>query len=370
MRIGIDIRSVLKKQKTGIGYYTLNIINSLARLDGQNRYFLYSRKRLFSSSKKLPLLPGVNFKHRVDYLGLGPGLTLRKACDVFHTSGFDLRPPKGAKFIVTVHDIIPFVFPQGHTTDAIERLKAQLPLALAAADRVIVDAQNTAADLIHFYPDIQKDKIRLVYPGAGDDFGVLAKDTKNLYKEMFLKYNIRSNYIIYIGTIEPRKNLKGLIKAYHSLKKAHEIIQQLVISGMKGWESEPVFRLVEELQLEKDVVFTGYVPRDHLKVFYNFADICVYPSFYEGAGLPVLEAFKCGCPVVTSNVSCMPEFAGEAAVLVNPHDIDSIAAGIWSILSSETLRSRLAGAGFKRAAAFTWENTARNMLNIFKEVAG
>lgn len=367
MRIGIDIRSTLKKQKTGIGYYTLNLINSLAEVDRQNSYVLYSRKRPFSRSKELPFLPGANFKHSVDYLGLGPPFVL-KGVDVFHTSGFDLKPPKGAKFVVTVHDIIPKVFPQGHTRDTIERLEAELPLVLAAADRIIVDAQSTAADLIRFYLQTQKDKIRVVYPGAGEDFGVLAKNTKNLYKGMFLKYNIWSNYIIYIGTIEPRKNLKGLIKAYYSLKKHHKISQQLVISGMKGWESESVFRLVEELQLGKDVVFTGYVPRDQLKVFYNFADVCAYPSFYEGAGLPMLEAFKCGCPVVTSNISSTAEFAADAAILVDPYSVDSIAEGIYNILSNEGLRNDLRQRGLARVSEFQWEKTARQMLEIFKKV--
>jgi glycosyltransferase involved in cell wall biosynthesis len=368
MRIGIDIRSTLKGRMTGIGYYTLSLINALAEIDPRNDYYLYSRIGFFTRSKRLPPRPGANFRHRIDRFDAGPGKALRDVA-VFHTSSFDLRPPKGARFIVTVHDIIPKVFPEGHTKDAISRLDRQLAGILSLADRIVTDAESTKKDLARFYPAETKDKIRVVYPGVGEEFGMLSGESKNLYKSTLLKYNIQSNYILYIGTLEPRKNIKGLIRSYEALKRRYNINQQLVITGMKGWLYDDIFRLAEETGLSGDIIFTGYVPRQDLKIFYNLADVNVYPSFYEGVGLPVLEAFKCGCPVVTSNVSAMPEFASDAAVLIDPHSVDSITEGIYKILSDKGLRERMRQKGIVRASGFTWQLTARRMLDIFSEAA-
>ena len=365
MRIAIDIRPTLKKEKTGVGYYTQNLINSLGSVDYQNSYFLYSKIRFLNFNKKPPALPGKNFRYCIDRFNLGPPAVLKKI-DIFHTSSFDIAPVPGAKFVVTVHDIIPKVFPQGHPKDVLEKLDSSLKGFLASASAILVDSKCTVNDLKRYYPGQAESKIKVLYPGVGDEFCVLPKEAKNLYKKTLLKYNIYSNYIICIGTIEPRKNIGGLIKAYKALESGHDIKQALVITGMKGWMYESVFRLVEELGLKKDVIFTGYASREDLKVLYNFADVSVYPSFYEGAGLPVLEAFKCGCPVVTSNVSSMPEFAGDAAVLIDPYKIDSIADGIYSALRDSEYRLALVEKGIRRASLFTWDMTAKNLLEIFR----
>lgn len=367
MRIAIDIRSTLKKEKTGIGYYTLNLINSLANIDKENDYILYSKIRFLSFNKRPPRLPAKNFRHCIDRFDLGPPKVL-KNIDIFHTSSFDIAPASGAKFAVTVHDIIPKVFPQGHPKDVLEKMDKLLECVLAAASVILADTKCTASDLTRYYPHQAGHKVKVVYPGVGDEFCVLPQEAKNLYKKTLLKYNIYSNYIIYVGTIEPRKNIDGLIKAYKTLKSGQAIKQPLVITGMKGWMYDDIFRLVKDLGLKKDIIFTGYVPREDLKVLYNFADTSVYPSFYEGAGLPVLEAFKCGCPVVTSNVSSMPEFAGDAAVLIDPYKIDSIAEGIYSVLRDSEFRKALVEKGLKRASLFTWDMTAKNLLEIFKEL--
>lgn len=367
MRIAIDARSILRKEKAGIGYYTINLINSLAEIDKENEYILYSRIKLLSLGKKLPVLPGRNFSNKLDRFGLGPSKVLKRA-DIFHTSAFDLMPPKGARFVITVHDIIPRLFPQWHSRDAARRLRRGLKMALTAADAVLADTECALRDLVKYYPNEVKGKARVVYPGVGEEFGVLPKESKHLYNSVFLKYNIQSNYIIYIGTLEPRKNVVGLINAYNTLKRDYGIKQKLVIVGMKGWMYDDIFKLTLGLGLSEDIIFTGYVPREELKAFYNFADLSVYPSFYEGAGLPVLEAFKCGCPVVTSNVSSMPEFAGDAAVLVDPNDVDSIAKGIYSVLSDKEFRDNLISKSVKRAALFSWERTARQALEIFHEI--
>lgn len=364
MRIGIDIRSTLKK-KTGVGYYTINLVNSLARIDGANSYCLYSRIRPFGRSKQLPPLPGSNFCHRVDYSGRGPKKALKEV-DLFHTSSYDLLPPNGANFVVTVHDLIPKSFPQGHTKDAIRRMEEGLVSTLERADKIIADSQCTKSDLFKWLR-VKEEKVRVIYPGVDQEFSPV-EGKKDLYICLKIKYNIDFNYILYVGTIEPRKNLKGLIRAYKILKSQHNVTHRLVISGMKGWMYQEVFDLVKELNLSSDITFTGYVPKEDLVTLYNLADVFVYPSFYEGAGLPILEAFACGVPVVTSNCSCMPEIAGEAAVFVDPHEPKEIADGVLKALKDEGLRSHLKEKGLLRAREFSWERTAREMLEVFEEV--
>jgi len=359
MRICIDIRPTLKK-KTGIGYYTLNLINALAGIDEANQYSLYSQKGFFDFKKKLLPLPGKNFR----YLTARTRPKDNKICgnfDIYHTSSFDILPDKGVKLVAVVHDIIPRVFPQGHTEDAINRLNDQLGTFLQHAGRVITDSECSKADLIRHF-SVPAERIRVIYPGVGEDFCRLPEPLHNVISS---KYNIYSDYILYAGTIEPRKNVTGLIRAFAVLKQKHNIKQKLVILGMKGWMHDEVYDLIKKLDLGSDVIFTGYVPREDLKIFYNLADVFAYPSLYEGAGLPVLEAFACSAAVVTSKASCLPEIAGDAAVLIDPNDPQDIANGILKILEDEDFRSKLKEKGSQRAKEFTWDRTARQTLEVF-----
>lgn len=365
MRICIDIRSILNK-KTGIGYYTFNLIDALAKIDDTNLYFLYSYIKLFSFGKKLPVLPGGNFRHKIAHTKPKSD-KINGEFDIYHTSSFDLLPSGNIKVVSTVHDVIPKVFPQGHTSDAIDRMDQKLQQFLQQVDRIIVDSRCSRNDLMSHF-DVPAQRVKVVYPGVGQEL-FPAQIKKELYKSLKIKYNIGFNYILYVGTIEPRKNVKGLIQAYKVIQSQHNITQRLVIAGMKGWMYQEVFDLVKELNLSSDITFTGYVPKEDLVTLYNLADVFVYPSFYEGAGLPILEAFACGVPVVTSNCSCMPEIAGEAAVLVDPYEPKEIADGVLKALQDEGLRGRLRERGLLRAREFSWERTAREVLEVFEEVA-
>ena len=358
MDICIDVRSTVKK-KTGVGYYTLNLINALARIDTENTYWLYSQIKPFSFTKRPPPLPGPNFKHKIERRKNRDG-KLPYNFDVYHSSSFELLPADDTRLVAVVHDIIPQVFPQGHTKDAISRLHKKLQNYLDRASAVIVDSKCSKNDLVtHF--NVAQDRVKVVYPGVGEDF---APASKSLYKLLQNKYNICSNYILYIGTIEPRKNIKGLIKAFGLLKAKGNIAQKLVIVGMKGWMSDDIYRLADKFGLDSEVIFTGYVPREHLKIFYSFADVLVFPSFYEGAGLPVLEAFACGTPVVSSNVSSIPELAGDAALLVDPYSPQKIAEAIERVLTDNALSQQMIEKGLQRAKEFSWDRTAQQTLKV------
>ena len=291
-----------------------------------------------------------------------------KGVDAYYTSSYDILPPAGIKLIGVVHDIIPKVLPEVHTKDAADRLEATLQPFLTRADRVIVDSESTKRDLLKHF-DLPPDKATVVYAGVDEQYCPPEGPSKTLYKHLENQYNIYSNYILYIGTIEPRKNIKGLIQAYQLLRTKGNTSQKLVIAGMKGWMYDEVYALTESLDLAKEVIFTGYVPQEDINTLYGLADVFVYPSLYEGAGLPVLEAFACATPVVCSNVSSIPEMAGDAACLVDPRQPAQIAEAIERVLADAGLRQQMIEKGMQRAKEFSWDRTARQTLEIILQTS-
>jgi len=351
MRIGIDVRSTLKR-RTGIGQYTLNLVNHLAKIDQKNEYFLYSKKRLFDRKRKLPKLTGKNFSHIVDRFSKGPAGVM-KGIDIFHSSSFDLVKPKDSKLILTIHDVIIKSYPQGHTRETIENIDSQLKNILGKVDTIIADSYSAKNDLLKWY-DVDSNRISVVYPGINDCFYPEPSDERKC--------------LLFVGTIEPRKNVEGLIKAFAILKSDFSIKEKLVIVGMKGWMYDSVFNLVDQLNLKSDIFFTGYVPDEELRHWYNSALVFIYPSFYEGFGFPIMEAFRCGVPVVTSNISSCAEIANGAAILIDPDEPNEIAEAIMKIINDRGLRESLGKKGLERSREFTWDKTVKRVLEIFEKV--
>lgn len=350
MNIGIDIRPTLK-QRTGIGQYTLNLINALAKIDKENRYLLYSKKRLIDRKRKLPKIPGVNFQHRVDYFSFGPERMLKDA-DIFHASSFDLKKPKHAKLVLTIHDVIHKVYPTVHTPETIASTDRQLKEILPQTSMIITDSQTTKDDFLKWF-FFKADRIKVIYPGVNPWF--YPEDTG------------KEKWLLFVGTIEPRKNLKNLIRAFYLLKREHQLPHKLVVLGMKGWMFEDIFKLVGELKLGDDIVFKDYIANEDLRPWYNQAEVFIYPSFYEGFGFPVVEAFACGVPVVTSNTSSCAEIAKGAALLVDPQNFGELSEAILRIVKDEDLKRELIAKGLDRARQFSWEKTARQILSVFLE---
>ena len=233
------------------------------------------------------------------------------------------------------------------------------------ASLIIAVSENTKIDVMK-YLNVPEKKIRVIYHGVEKEF-------QKIEDGEYLKHRLRGigidyPYIFYLGTLEPRKNVERLIEAFIQLKKRNQINEKLVISGIKGWGHQSIFDKVASSGIEKEIIFTGFVPNEFLPFLYNGASAFVYPSLYEGFGLPVLEAMACGVPVVTSNVSSLPEVAGDAAILLNPYSVDELADGIWRILSDEDLRNSCITKGIERAKSFTWERCAMETLKAFNEV--
>ncbi|MFH1354897.1 MAG: glycosyltransferase family 1 protein [Candidatus Omnitrophota bacterium] len=351
MKIGIDIRSTLK-QRTGIGQYTLSLINNLARIDPVNKYLLYSRKKIIDRKRKLPKIPGENFHHRVDYFSFGPE-KLIKEVDVFHTSSYDLKKPKHAKLVLTIHDVIHKTFPSAHTKETIASIDRMLAEILPQTSVIITDSQTTKDDFLKWF-FFKPDKIKVVYPGVSNWFYPVDRQ--------------KEKYLLFVGTIEPRKNIKNLIRAFYLLKKEHLLPHQLVIVGMKGWMYEDVFKLVDELKLNQEIIFKDYVSEEELRDWYNRAEIFIYPSLYEGFGFPIVEAFASGTPVVTSNTSSCAEIARGAAILVDPQNFGEISDAIIKIIKNQELKKDLVAKGLERAKQFSWEKTASEILAVFRGI--
>ncbi len=368
MRVAIDCRSFLKRQYTGIGRYAYHLVKSLTEIDRNNEFQLYARKRLFDFHKQLPRFQAKNFTPHIDRFNRGPAHTL-KDTDIFHfPSPSELKAPHSAKIIVTVHDLIFKAFPEGHTRATIELGCQQFEDIKKKASHIICCSQSTVNDLQKYF-QIPKEKISLVDQGVNKNtFYTLEEQERLLAHRVIQEKGIEGPFILSVGTIEPRKNLVNLIYAFSQLKSAKKFSGVLVVAGMKGWMSEDLGALIEKLQLKDDIIFLGYLSNQELCYFYNLAKVFVFPSLYEGFGFPIVEAFCCSVPVVTSNVSSCPEVAGDAALMVDPKNSEEIAQAIDQIISDLSLADLLKQKGLLRAENFSFKKTAMETLRVYNEV--
>ncbi len=239
------------------------------------------------------------------------------------------------------------------------------------ATKIITVSESTKNDLINLY-GIDPKKIRVIYSGIEQESRI--KNQESRIDEIKAKYRLPECFILYLGTLEPRKNLVGLIRAYELLRKKlmiHDskfIIPKLVIAGGKGWLYKEIFDTIEKSKYVKDIILTGFVEEDDKQYIYKFADLFVYPSFYEGFGFPPLEAMSHGVPVITSNVSSLPEAVGDSAIMIDPYDHDELARAMERILTEDKLRNILIRKGLERIKKFSWQNCARETLETLTSV--
>jgi glycosyltransferase involved in cell wall biosynthesis len=246
-------------------------------------------------------------------------------------------------------------------------MKYFVPLSAKRADRIISVSEFTKREICEHY-GIAYDKVTVIHEGASDSFAPI-KD-RNLMLRRLKKYQIRTKYLLFVGRIEPRKNIVGVLKAFQHLKKEGHKELCIVIVGHQDriFRERKLFTEIEKLGLESDVLFTGGVSEEDLCALYNGAEALVYPAFAEGFGLPVVEAMASGTPVVTSNTTALQEVAGSAAILVNPHSHEEIAQAIDRLLSDESLKSELSHMGLDRARQFRWEETAQKTVEVYRQV--
>lgn len=380
MRIGINTLVAVPSEIGGSQTYLRKLIENLAKVDKLNEYFLFValwNKDLFQVRQKnfqqiICNIPCKFLTIRVLYEQTSlPILTWRNKIDVLHSpasvSSFILPCP----CVLTMHDVTPFVFPE--LIPKIFRYYWNITYRISArrAHFIITDSYSARKD-IGKYLGISKEKLKVVYL-AGSQQKLEVKDKRqpiSVQNNRSIQNNKRDNlpHILWVGKMFTHKNLDRVLRAYSKLIKIKHINHQLIICGMRGWGYPTFARTVEELNLQDRVTFKGYVPNDVLRSIYAKASLFVFPSLVEGFGLPILEAMSYGVPVITSNYGAMAEVAGDAALLVDPYNVDEIAEAMYRVLTDENLRENLIKKGFERASQFSWERTARETLSVYKRV--
>ncbi|MBI3910112.1 MAG: glycosyltransferase family 4 protein [Armatimonadetes bacterium] len=366
LRVAIDCRTVAAP-KTGDRTYALNLTRALARIDRETLYLLYTAEPTPYTRLEVPNVEPVVLPVDPPWIWTPfafPEDLARAHASVAHVQYITpLRAP--CPVITTIHDVafrrFPRLFPLKHAV----LLNTLIPIAVRRAARVLTGSEATRRDLLQFY-HLAEERV-VVTPYAADPI-YRPMDRDLARARVAQAFGIKRPYVLSVGVLQPRKNLPRLVRAFACL--AREFPHQLVLVGKEGWASAELRRAVAETRLEARVTFTGYVADPDLPALYAAADLFAYPSLYEGFGLPPLEAMACGTPVVTSNVSSLPEVTGDAARWVDPHSVAEIAAALRDLLEDKAERQRLSAAGLVRARRFSWDETARRTLAVYREVAG
>jgi glycosyltransferase involved in cell wall biosynthesis len=362
MLIGIDASRAAYPQRTGTENYSLFLIRALLELDRVNQYRLYfshpPAADLFSAATNVQLRT-IPFPRLWTHARLSWEMAARPP-DVLFVPAHVLPLLHPRRSVVTVHDLGYLHYPQAHTRWARWYLQWSTSYNVRAAGHIIADSESTRLDLIKRC-QAPPTKISVIYPGYNPSFAPVRDEARPA--AIRERYQIPGAYIVYVGTLQPRKNLSRLLDAFATLAKQGREVH-LVIAGKKGWLYEPLFAQVRQLGLEGLVHFTGYVPQEDLPTLISAARVFVLPSLYEGFGFPVLEAMACGTPVVCSNVASLPEVAGEAAILVSPHDTTQLVQALSRVLDDAQLRHELAQKGLQQVTRFSWETCAQQTLPI------
>lgn len=373
MRIGIDYTSAAR-QSAGIGRFTRELIRAALALDEDNDYRLLVAGRQPVAEAHLPKVSHryrlvqtpisernlVRLWHRLQ-IPLPVEVFLGRV-DIFHSPDFVLPPVARAVKVLTIHDLSFLRVPECADPRLRWYLGQVVPRSVGRADFLLADSESTRRDLVELL-GVPPDRVQVIYAGVDAMFAPV-EDAEALRRARE-KYARGRPYILAVGTLEPRKNYPTLIRAFARARQEARLPHALVIVGRKGWVYEPIFAAVDDLRLHDEVLFPGFVPDEELPALYNAADVLVTPSFYEGFGLPALEAMACGTPVIVSDVSSLPEVVGDAGVRVDPRDEAGLAEAIVRVVGDSALRAGLREAGLRRAREFTWDRAARELLGVY-----
>jgi len=399
MRIGIDCRTILNPEKgegAGIGHYTYQLVRHLLKVDKTNTYVLLfdrtvQKRRLDRFKKKNAFIKFFPF---IQYTRLMPmryahflasAFLAREKLDVFHSPTPSLPLSYRGPSVVTAHDLAIYKFPELYTAKQNFLLKTDIPNAVQKAKKIITPSFSTAKDLGEIF-GISSKKIKVIFHGLDKRF--FERMSADRIEKVKGKYGIKGEYLFFIGTLDSRKNICRIIEAYERLRD--KIIQgpkafsgvvsrprearspflkyKLVLAGDRGFKFEEIEKKIASSHYRKDIILPGYIEADDLDALFEGAKLFVFPSLYEGFGLPVIEAMANGTPVVTSNISSLPEVAEEHALLVDPYDTADIAQAMVALLTDTRLHQDLARAGRTHVRQFTWEKCARATIKVYQEV--
>ena len=355
MRIGILTKS-MDESPAGIGRYTHNLVDNLTKIDKSNKYFFIHYKtssNKFYKDKKEILIKRYSLPKIINDSFSFLFFDKYKLDLIHEPSLINFIFPIKLKTVITVHDIY-FLISEKNIIKKII-LNFIYKTVLSRTDKIIADSESTKKNLVE-YLNINKSKISTIYLGVDSEYKVI-KNRKAKMEKLRKKYNIDFPIILFVGTLEPRKNLPRLIEAFYKLKTESNFKHKLVIVGKKGWNYKNIFETINRLGKKENIIFTGHVQDEDLIFLYNTASLFVFPSLYEGFGLPVLEA-----------MASLPEVTGNAAIMVNPYDVNALTKAISKVLVDENLKKSMIEKGLKQAKKFSWVKTAKKTLKVYNKI--
>ncbi len=370
--VGLNAQLLSLRQSyrsAGISWYIFNLLRHLPAANASMRYTAFVSDPDFQPQNGLAVqrspLPAKHPVARILWEQTALPLALKRSgANLLHALAFVSPLANRIPTVLTIYDLSFMRFPQLFRPFNRWYLQTFSRISARRADAVIAISESTRQDVISTF-GVSPERVHTVYCGADDIFRPLPATEIAAFRA---EKQLPEHFIFRLGTIEPRKNVEGVIRAYAVWRQRDPSAPPLVVGGGKGWYYRQVFRLVESLDLAEYIHFPGYIPQDELPLWYNAASVFVYPSHFEGFGLPVLEAMACGTPVITSDVSSLPEVAGDAALLVSPTDTDGLSRAMERIFSDAVLAQSLRERGLQQAAQFSWKKTARQTLEIYRRV--
>ncbi len=354
----------------GIHHYIHQLLLALPQVASQHRYEVYLNERRMSAPQTAMRMHYTRWPARKAPVRIAweqavlPIAAARDRLDLLHAMAFARPLAAPCPVVLTIYDMsferIPERFPRFQR----QYLRAITRYSARHAARIIAISKSSKDDVVRFC-GVPAERVRVVYCGADGNFRPYSRER---VEEFRADKGLPAHFILYLGTLEPRKNVARLVRAYAALRRNGRDKPKLVIAGAKGWGYDDVFAAVEQGDAQSDVIFAGYVPQAELPLWYNAADLFVFPSLYEGFGLPVLEAMACGTPAITSNVSSLPEVAGDAALTIAPEDSGALSDTIQRALHDPDLRAQMRERGLRQAARFNWTEAARQTAQVYAEV--
>lgn len=380
MKIAFDALPLVSERITGIGWCEAGQTTAMARLYPENEYVynFFSQKGDTQKSERIKQFLDTGIKtNTADFSGYLYRLISNfiplpyckffgSDCDITHFFNYIVPPKVRGKSVVTVHDMVYKAFPETVRARTKYMLDTGLKKSMKRADIIVTDSEFSKTEIIKYFPQYQ-DKIRVVPCGVDLNKFHPCNDTDKI-ERVRKDFETGEEYFLYLGTIEPRKNLERLIEAYAEFVKNTDNPPNLVLAGGKGWLYDSIYAKAEKLGIEKKVIFTKYIPSEDINALMCGAVAFVFPSIYEGFGMPPLEAMACGVPVLTSGEASLPEVTGDSAVIVDAYSVNSIAEGLERIYSDRNLRERLSREGSERAEKFTWEKSAEILYKVYREL--
>lgn len=370
MKILIDSRGASWYRGTGIGTYTHNLLKSLNNIDTQNEYHLFCSGPDFNDYKSTNTnLIMSSKKHRIFFEEFYmPNYANINNIDIYHVpqNGIGLHKNNNTLNIVTIHDLIPYILPQTTGPGYLKNFLKNMPEIIEFADGILTVSEYSKNDILKFFPSFPSERIFVTPLAANNEYKLSDKkvDLENVQN----RFNFTGNYIMYIGGFSTRKNVKALLTSFNKLyDKFNEEVKLLIVGGLRD-EGLKLKALTEDFKYKDKIIFTGFIEEEYLPTLYSACSLLVYPSLYEGFGLPPLESMTCGTPVLAANTTSIPEVVKNSKLLFNPYNSDELEFKLLELINDKTLRDQYSNEAIELAKEFSWDITAKKTLKAYEKI--